>query len=356
MNRLIIVPLIIISSAIYAQSPQVIAYYSAGLEKVDSIPAEKLNQIIFSFCHLKGNALTIDNANDSITIQKLVLLKKKNPRLKVLVSLGGWGGCASCSEVFATEKGRKEFATSVLQMRESFKVDGIDLDWEYPVVEGFPGHKYGPEDKQNFTQLMQALRDELGKNFVISFAAGGFENYLKEAIDWEAVVPLADYINLMSYDLINGYSTRTGHHTALYSRKEQKESTDFAVDFLLKTGVPANKIIIGAAFYGRMWEEVSSDKNGLYQTGKFKSSVDYRLLTRNYINKNGFRYYWDELAKAPYLYNSADKLFITYDDKRSVQEKMKYVREQNLGGIMFWELSLDLPQQGLLHEILRSKH
>src|SRR5882762_3033615 len=106
----------------------VLAYYSAGPEKVDSLPAKKLTHIIFSFCHLTGNRLTVDNARDSLTIQKLVGLKKENPSLKILLSLGGWGGCKSCSDVFSSVEGRKEFVQSVLMLNRSLQTDGIDLD------------------------------------------------------------------------------------------------------------------------------------------------------------------------------------------------------------------------------------
>lgn len=140
-----------------AQSPSTITvtgYFFGKAADVDSIAADKLTHIIFSFCHLSGNVLKVDNADDASTITALVGLKKKNPSLKVLLSLGGWGGCATCSDVFSTAKGRKDFAASVLQLNQFFKTDGIDIDWEYPVVEGFPGHKFSPADKQNFTDLI----------------------------------------------------------------------------------------------------------------------------------------------------------------------------------------------------------
>jgi chitinase len=77
--------------------------------------------------------------------------------------LGGWSGCAPCSDVFSTAAGRTAFAASVKELLLYFKADGIDLDWEYPAIEGYPGHTYRKEDKENFTSLVQALRATLGK-------------------------------------------------------------------------------------------------------------------------------------------------------------------------------------------------
>jgi chitinase len=252
----------------------ILAYYAGGPEKAKELPAEKLTHIIFSFCHLKGNKLNVDNKTDSTTLWNLVGLKEKNPKLKIILSLGGWGGCPTCADVFSTAEGRKEFSESVLALSRYFRTDGIDLDWEYPTIEGYPGHKYGPEDKKNFTELVRELRKTLDKDHEISFAAGGFQKFLDESVEWAEVMKDVDRVNVMSYDLINGYSTETGHHTALYSRPSQKESTDNAVQYLVKIGIPRDKIVIGAAFYARIWENVASKDNGLYQTGKFKTAFD----------------------------------------------------------------------------------
>jgi len=345
---------IIVTSSSFAQSPNkftVTAYYFGSPERVDSIPAEKLTHIIFSFCHLKGNTLQVDDSRDAATITNLVALKKKNPQLKILLSLGGWGGCETCSDVFSSEKGRREFSQSVLQLSEFFKSDGIDLDWEYPAIEGYPGHKYYPGDKQNFTALIKELRKTLGTKYEISFAAGGFQKFLDEAVAWKDVVNDVDRINLMTYDLVNGYSTLTGHHTPLYSNSDQKESTDNAVKYLIKLGIPANKLVIGAAFYGRMWENVSPTRNGLYQSGKFKMGVNYNKFSQELSKEKGFVAYWDDVAKAPYSYNAEKKLYITYDDKKSMELKTKYVADTKLNGIMFWELTNDTYTDGLLDAI-----
>ncbi len=333
----------------------VTAYYAGDTAAIKRYDPNKLTHIIFSFCHLKGNRLSIDNKEDSATIQKLVSLKKINPFLKVLLSLGGWGGCPSCSDVFSSLAARKEFAQSVKEINCFFGTDGIDLDWEYPAVAGYPGHKFKPDDKQNFTFLVIELRKSLGSKNEISFAAGGFQKFIDEAIDWDKVMPLTNRINLMSYDLVTGYSGTTGHHAALYSTPQQKESANNAIEALVKKGVPANKIVIGSAFYGRTWEGVPDTTNGLYQSGKFKTATGYKDFEKEYALENGFVYFWDDVAKAPYLYNAQEKIFVTFDNPRSLREKVAYVREKGLNGIMFWELTHDLSNGGLLDAIDNAK-
>lgn len=220
-------------------------------------------------------------------------------------------------------------------------------------MEGPPGHPYKPEDRENFTALVKQLRETLGKKYVVSFAAGGFDKYFEYAVEWEKVSKLVDFINLMSYDLVNGYSTVTGHHTPLYSTPEQLFSVDYGVKQMIQRGVPASKIIIGLAFYGRVWENVPDINNGLYQNGKFLKSSSIVQID-NLKGKKDYQFYWDDVAKAPYIYNKAEKHFYTFDDKRSVKLKTEYALAQGLGGEMFWELSLDHPRDGLLEVIYQT--
>lgn len=333
------------------EGPAVIAYYHGNAEAVEQFRADHLTHIIFSFCHLRGYELAIDDAADSLTIQKLATLKTRYPNLKVLFSLGGWGGCKTCPEVFASETGRREFAVSVKRLLRDFHFDGIDLDWEYPAIEGYPGHPYAPEDRENFTLLVQELRRELGSRYEISFAAGGFQQFFDQSVDWASVMPLLDLVNVMTYDLVNGFSTQTGHHTPLFSTPEQPTSTDFAVRYLDSLGVPKHKIVIGAAFYARVWENVPDLNQGLYQPGKFKSFISFRQFEEVLSTKNGFVFYRDPVAQAPYAYSKSLGQFATFDDTQSIARKTKYVRENGLGGIMFWQLGGDKPKDGLLQAI-----
>lgn len=156
-----------LSTNLFAQKNKkmdIIAYYTGDDKLINEYEVNKLDQIIFSFCHLRDGKLGVDSPKDSITIKHLVSLKAKNPQLKIILSLGGWGGCEPCSAAFSTAEGRLTFAKSVKEVSDYFKVDGLDLDWEYPSIEGLPGHLYQAADKPNFTALLKILRSTLGKN------------------------------------------------------------------------------------------------------------------------------------------------------------------------------------------------
>jgi chitinase len=350
-NLLLIIFVLTFFQVAGQRSHSVIAYYTGNGQTINQYPLEKITHIIYSFLKLQNDSLIFRSDEQRKTLQQLVELKKQHPYLKIMVSIGGWGGCAPCSGLFTSAEHRNNFAKSTVSLFKQYNIDGLDLDWEYPAIEGYPGHAWDKTDKNNFTELVKALRREMGTAFLLSFAAGGFIKYLEESVDWDEVVPLVDFVNLMTYDLVNGYSQVTGHHTLLYDYRPGQESTRKCVEWLLNKNVAPDKLIVGAAFYARVWEHVENKDHGLYQPGKFLRSVMYKDFATYFSDSSGFKYFWDKKAMAPFQYSVSKKLFATFDDKRSIRAKAKFILRKKLGGMMFWELSEDVPTDGLVDAI-----
>jgi chitinase len=327
---------------------KLIAYYSGNAVQIREYPVNGLSQIIFSFCHLQGNRLTVAGQRDSLTIQKLVQLKKTNSSFKVLLSLGGWGGCRSCSEVFSTDSGRSEFVESVTDLTKYFHTDGIDLDWEFPSMAAFPGHPFLPDDKKHFSLLLMALRKKLGPDKEISVICAGFSPYLEGSLDLQSVVPWVSRINLMTYDLIGSRNHFSGHHSSLYSTSWQISSADHAVRYLDSLKVPRDKIAIGVALYGRLYQLSGTQNDGLNQPAQFVKFVTDKEIRKRYTEARGYKTYWDNEAKAAYKFNERSKEFLTYDDERSASAKVAYIKKMGLSSIFFWELRLDKAHEGLV--------
>lgn len=339
--------------SLHAQpKPSVIAYYTGDAEKIRQYAVGGLTHVIYSFLELKEGKLSFKREEQKEVLRRLVAMKNAYPGLKVMVALGGWGGCEPCSPAFSTSMGRKEFAVSVLQLLREYGADGIDLDWEYPTIPGFPGHAYAPEDYDHFTALLKILRHTLGENYEISFAAGGFTHFIEAAVNWKKVGKWVDRVNLMTYDLVSGFSPSTGHHTPLYSSERQKESADHCIQMLQQRKFPLHKLVLGAAFYARTWKDVAPENNGIYQQGVFQSFVPFRKHAETLTPAAGYSKFFDQDAKASWSYNAHEKVFATYDDEQSIAAKVEYVKKNQLGGIMFWELTLDRPTQGLLDALL----
>ena len=333
----------------------VMGYYTGDGRDLNRYDFTKLTHLIFSFVYLDGNQVSFRDEAAVAAYQRLLALKAEYPHLKVMLALGGWGGCEPCSEVFSSAENRRAFARSVKIVLTEIGGDGLDLDWEYPAIEGHPGHPYKPQDRQNFTALVQDLRSTLGEEYLITVAAGGFDEFLQKSLDWQQVTPLINSVNLMSYDLVNGFSTVTGHHTPVYSTAGQKQSTDNAVRYLLEAGVPAQKIVIGAAFYSRVWEGVQDSDNGRYQSGKHVPGLRYSQLIEEYRPDNGYQVFWDEEAGAAYAYDAKSQRYATFDTPQSVALKTRYAKELGLGGIMFWELPGDSDEGALVDAIYTEK-
>ena len=331
--------------------PQVIAYYAGDEKSINEFDLEGVDQIIYSFLHLKGNQLAIDDKKDSLTLLNVINQKKKYPKLKVLVSLGGWGGCETCSDIFSSKKARIEFAISTADIIESFNADGIDLDWEYPGISGYPGHSYKLEDRENFTDLIIQLRKYMKKDHILSFAAGASYRFFENSIEWDKVMPLVNNVNLMTYDFYGSGSTKTGHHTALSSNEFQNRSAESSIKALINLGVNPKKIFIGGAFYIKTFKNVENINNGLNQNADWNRS--YNQLSFEDVRSN-FNFYWDSLAKSPYAYDSINKIFATFDDHKSIKLKSQYALDKKLGGIMFWQLMNDKKKNGLLSTMVKT--
>ncbi len=361
------------------QDIKVMAYYYAprGNFNPDNLPLDKLTHIIYSFTQVIGNEMKFKDDSAGIKLKMLVKQKRKHPHLKVMVACGGWGGSGGFSEMARSVGNRERFVKSVVLFINKYKLDGLDIDWEYPGLSGI-GNPNIPEDKENFTSLMRELRqalDATGKDKVLTFAAAGWEQYF-DHIELDKVMPYVTYMNIMSYDLAGGNDPYTSHHTnlgwvrmddiedypaAIKIREEGDSTKPFSaekiISYCMEKGVKPSQIVIGAAFYGKGWLGVNPRNNGLYQLtrGPWKGQGRYSSIRENYEDKNGYLRYWDTVAKAPFLFNASDSIFITYEDTVSVRLKTDYVAREGLAGIMFWQLGGDTDKDGLLDAIYAEK-
>lgn len=296
---------------------------------------------------------------------QLKKIKKLNPHLKIVISLGGWGGSTYFSDLALSPESREIFVNACIDLfikgnlpqknnsggtNSAFGVfDGIDLDWEFPITGGPEGTHSNPNDRENQTALFKLFReklDEINPNFLLTAAVTGRSNEFW-LYNFNEDQNYLNWFNLMSYDLHGIADSYSSHHTNLLSSENdvdpKKESLDRMVRYLLDSvKVMPEKIVPGAAYYGKGWEDIDSNNNGLYQKGNFLNKwgyigfKDYRDFKE--VNDQGFISYWDDNTLAPYLYNPKEKIFWSYDDLRSISLKSRYVDAFNLRGLMFWQI------------------
>ena len=295
--------------------PVVVAYVTSWTQVVpDPTVMTHLN---YAFGHVNEqfNGVRIDNEQ---RLRDLVNLKKQQPKLLVMLSIGGWGS-GRFSEMAASETNRKAFAKDCRCVCEEFGLDGIDIDWEYPTQKS-AGISASPQDTENFTLLMRDLRQALGKKLWLTLASVGSAQY----IDFRSCVQYLDMVNVMAYDM----GSAPKHHAALYRSKIVGWfCASECVEAHRKAGVPDNKIVLGMPFYGR-------GKDGQYM----------KYADRD---KQTLQEVWSNKSKASFLVDKDNELAIGFESPRSIAAKCAYIRQQGLRGAMYWEYADDNAQGDL---------
>ena len=112
----------------------VIGYiYSPNRPLVPSdVAAEKLTHINYAFANIKNGLMVEGYAGDPENYRTLNNLKERNPKLKILVSVGGWTWSGGFSDMALTPQSRKRFIDSAVAFLDRHRLDGLDVDWEYP--------------------------------------------------------------------------------------------------------------------------------------------------------------------------------------------------------------------------------
>ncbi|MBR5212486.1 MAG: glycoside hydrolase family 18 protein [Bacteroidales bacterium] len=271
-----------------------------------------MTHINYAFGHVNDtfDGVRIDNPE---RLASIVALKKVNPELNVMLSVGGWGS-GRFSEMAADDQRRLSFAKDCLKAVEEFGLDGIDIDWEYPTSD-LAGISSSPADRENFNLLMRDLRAVLGEDRFLTLASSAYAEY----IDFHSCIQYLDFVNIMTYDMADA----PFHHAALYASENTKGCADGAVKAHIEAGAPAEKLVLGVPFYGR---------GGAVMRGRdykdIKEEGEYVIL-------------WDEKAQAPYLADGEGTLMLGFDNPKSLKIKCDYLKANGLLGAMYWDYEGD---------------
>lgn len=273
-----------------------------------------LTCINYAFGHVNDNfnGVRIDNPK---RLRQIVKLKKIKPELNVVLSVGGWGS-GRFSEMVSDPKLRGKFARDCRRKVRRFRLDGIDIDWEYPGSD-VAGISAAPTDSANYTLLMRDLRNTLGKDKILSQATVASCRY----IDYRAVNEYVDYTNVMTYDM----GDENTHNSPLHkSPLVFSVAADECMQMYLEAGVPREKLVMGLAYYGKGKRE-------------FRRLWNKKTLTA----PEGYVHCFDSLARLPYITDQEGNFVFSYEDCSSLAEKAQYINEQGFLGAMFWSYDSD---------------
>lgn len=348
-----------------SNAKRIIGYYlNNGAYTVAQIPADKVTHINYAFANISAAGDCSlgdqeDNRDDEPYLSDftaLNTLKQNHPHLKTLLSVGGWSWSDHFSNVAATPASRQRFAQSCVQMMQQYGFDGLDIDWEFPVVGGEqPGT---PADKSNFTFLLAEIRSQLdtqgtraGRTYLLTIAAPSTP-YNAQYLELDQISRDLDWINVMAYDFHGAWSDHAGFNAPLTWDQIDPDGEQLnvaaAIRIYLDRGIAADKIVLGVPFYGIGWRSISESDHGRYQpaTAATAFTVSFRELEKAYLPT--YPRYWSEAARVPWLYDAATGTLISYDDAESLGHKVNYINNEKLGGVMIWQLSQDDSAASLL--------
>ena len=346
---------------------------------VDALHGDSVTHVIYAFLHVCGPGQLPEDApkcvgksdyqiatsaiDDSFN-DAFARLKARAPHVKVVASVGGWGGSDPFFHIADDAAPRAAFAKSAADfLRTHPAFDGIDIDWEHPTNNGAAnGVQLGsPADGQGVADLMAALRGamntltaENGHKYILTGAIN-CEHVIVDKVNYRDAAKSMDYIFMMTYDFYGSWKKVIGNHSAPRASADNTEDgLDAAIRTMTAAGVPASKLVAGVAMYGRGFTGVAKPAagqgfSGELHTGTYpapEGSSDWRELAARTIDhqgrgKHGYQVVFDERTYAWNLYNARSKLFMGYDDPRAVVEKGRMVRDAGLAGVFAWELSQD---------------
>jgi chitinase len=326
-----------------------------------SIDAARFTHLIYAFASIRGGELALgDSVADPGNLAELQELRRKGDRLRILVAVGGWEGSAEFSDLSASDSARQRFAGRVVAFLRNYGLDGIDIDWEYPVAGGKEGIPHRAADQENFTHLLQALRTALdaagredSRHYLLTIAAGASADAVTH-LDVPSIARLVDWVGLMGYDFSGAWSKTSGHNAPLAADPDDPaqgsavNNVSAAVARYLAAGVPRSALLLGLPLYGRTWKSCDRRQNGEYQMcdgpgqGTWEEGVlDYRDIAKNYVTNPSFQQKWNRAAMVPFLFDASSGQFVSYDNARSIGHKLGFIKANGLAGAMLWEISAD---------------
>ncbi|WP_285508800.1 glycoside hydrolase family 18 protein [Actinokineospora sp. NBRC 105648] len=308
-------------------------------------------------------------------LNQLRKLKAKYPRLRVNISLGGWSGSKYFSNAALTPQSRAAHVKSCLDQWIKGDIagpgaaagvfDGIDLDWEWPGSAANPGNVVRPEDKVNFTALVQEYRTQLDRlhrrdrpDLTAYLPANPLQ--LDKGFEVSKIFRNLTFGTVQGYDYHGAWDLETNQQSALRTPKGDPTpapgfSSQVTVDSYLTRGAPRDKIVLGVPFFSRGWTGVRNVNNGLFQPATAAAPATYEAGNEDYkilkAKLGQYKVYRDERAGHAWLFDGST--FWTWDDPIEMRRKARYITDRHLGGAMIWSLDNDTADGELIAALHR---
>ncbi|WWC94945.1 hypothetical protein V866_001797 [Kwoniella sp. B9012] len=351
----------------------------------ESVDFTRFDVVDFAFAlPTSNNGLEFTQDDSEDLLNRLVTAAHSSGK-RVKLSIGGWTGSAYFSTICGNSASRATFVQNILDAYNTYDLDGIDIDWEYPGTTGADGNAVSSDDSANFLLFLQELRNALPTGALITTAtqvwpfADSNGSPMSDVSEFAKVI---DWILIMNYD-VWGSSSTPGPNAPLSdacgNSTQPLANAYAAVSSWTGAGMPANQITLGVPAYGYLQKSTASslkqrrrssfpspphknsnstsiqarasevtiyNDNGGSSDGQvmFYSLIDQGALTLEdgeYVGEGGFTRHWDSCSSTPWLKSSSSGQIITYDDTQSMNLKGQFAAQVGLRGCNVFSIDGD---------------
>lgn len=320
---------------------------------VNQVPGHLCSHVNLAYIELDEQSWRIKE-DAVVNFTSFTQIKRNYPRLKTLLSIGGWSNeTAVISNMAQRRSTRREFVKGIVKSLVDLGFDGLDVFWL------FPGHaeKGGrPIDKRNYVSLLKELKAAFkGRRLLLTAGVPLNQYILERGYDIPAITRYVDWMNVIGYDLRGYWNDRTDIHSPLFPRSIDGDDVKNlnvreGMQHLLDAGALKRKLVLGVSFYGRVYHLADRSNRGLHapidklnrpQPGAFLNSDNIHAYFEICLNVKGGDWVrsFDNEGKCPYATNGED--WVGYEDAESIAEKVKFVRSEGFAGVMVLSCDMD---------------